>query len=77
VNLEVVPIRRFEDLIPTLVRGEGDVGTGLLITEDRKKIVAFSDEVMADRLLVVSRRPKRRVETLVSLRATSATTLSR
>lgn len=69
VRLEVVPIRRFEDLIPTLVRGEGDVGTGLLVTGERQKVIAFSDEVMADRLLVVSRRPRPRVETLGALRA--------
>lgn len=69
VRLEVVPIRRFEDLIPTLVRGEADVGTGLLVTEERKKIIAFSEAVMADRLLVVSRRPKPRLNALEALRA--------
>lgn len=69
VRLEVVPIRRFEDLIPRLVRGEGDVGAGLLVTEERKKIIDFSEEVMPDRLLAVSRWPKPRVETLGGLRA--------
>jgi ABC-type amino acid transport substrate-binding protein len=69
LRLEVVPIKRFEDLIPTLVRGEGDVGAGLLVTEERKRNLAFTEEVMADRLLVVSRRPRPKVEALASLRA--------
>jgi polar amino acid transport system substrate-binding protein len=69
VRLEVIPIKQFEDLIPTLVRGEADVGTGLLVTEERKKIIDFSEEVMVDRLLVVSRRPSPKVEDLGALRA--------
>lgn len=69
VRLEVVPIKHFEDLIPTLVRGDADVGTGLLVTEERKKVIDFSEEVMADRLLVVSRRPKPKVEAVGALRA--------
>jgi polar amino acid transport system substrate-binding protein len=69
IRLEVVPIKRFEDLIPTLVRGQADVGTGLLVTEARKKIIDFSDEVMIDRLVVVSRRPSPKLESLGTLRA--------
>jgi ABC-type amino acid transport substrate-binding protein len=69
VRLDVLPVERFEDLIPRLIRGEGDVGAGLLVTEERKKVIAFTDEVMADRLVVVSRRPKPKVEALGGLRA--------
>jgi ABC-type amino acid transport substrate-binding protein len=70
VRLEAIPIRRFEDLIPTLVRGDGDVGTGLLVTEERKKLIDFSDEVMVDRLVVVSRRPRPRVQDVAAFRGT-------
>lgn len=68
VRLEVIPIKRFEDLIPTLMRGEGDVGTGLRVTEERTKIIDFSEEVMADSLVVVSRRPMPKVAELAGLR---------
>lgn len=68
VRLEAVPVKQFEDLIPMLARGEGDVGAGLHVTEERRKVIDFSDEVMPDRLVVVSRRPKPRVEQLGDLR---------
>jgi ABC-type amino acid transport substrate-binding protein len=69
VRLDVVPIRQFEELIPTLIRGEGDVGAGLHVTEERRKSIDFSDEVMPDRLIVVSRRPKPKVDDLSGFRA--------
>ena len=68
VRLEAVPIKQFEDLIPMLIRGEADVGAGLHVTEERRKVIDFSDEVMPDRLVVVSRRPKPKVEELEDLR---------
>jgi ABC-type amino acid transport substrate-binding protein len=69
VRLEVMPVQRFEHLIPMLIRGEGDVGAGLRVTQERRRVIAFTDEVMADRLLVVSRRPRPKVEALGGLRA--------
>ena len=68
VRLEAVPVKQFEDLIPMLIRGEGDVGAGLHVTEERRKAIDFSEEVMPDRLVVVSRRPKPKVEELGDLR---------
>lgn len=43
VALEVKALDRFEDLIPALLKGDGDViASSMTITEERKKVVSFS-----------------------------------
>ena len=40
---EIVPVSSFKDILPTLIRGEGDiVVANLTVTEERKKKMAFS-----------------------------------
>lgn len=58
LQLRAVPIARFDDIIPALLRGDGDVVTGIIDTEDRRQRVAFSVEVLPSRILVVTRAPK-------------------
>lgn len=57
VRLEVVPIVRFDDAIPALLQGQGDLVTGIIDTEARRKQVAFSVEILPSRLLLVTRAP--------------------
>jgi membrane-bound lytic murein transglycosylase F len=58
VKLEIVPIQGFDNIIPALLKGDGDVVCGILDTEARRRQVAFTVEILPSRLLAVSRRPK-------------------
>jgi ABC-type amino acid transport substrate-binding protein len=58
VELKVVRIARFDDIITALLRGDGDIITGIIDTEARRRQVAFSVEVLPARQLVVTRGPK-------------------
>jgi ABC-type amino acid transport substrate-binding protein len=71
LTLEVVPVGDFDAIIPMLLRGEGDLVTGIVDTQARRQKVAFTEEVFPVRHLVVARRPRAavtRVEDLRSLR---------
>jgi membrane-bound lytic murein transglycosylase F len=57
LKLEIVPVRDFDQIIPMLLRGEGDVITGIVNTEARRQRVAFTSEVLPVRHLAVTRRP--------------------
>jgi ABC-type amino acid transport substrate-binding protein len=69
LKLEVVPVRDFNQIIPMLLRGEGDVVTGIVNTESRRQKVAFTGEVFPVRHLAVTRRPKPAVARPGDLRA--------
>jgi ABC-type amino acid transport substrate-binding protein len=58
LELEVVPVRDFDQIIPMLLRGEGDVIAGIVDTPERREKVAFSTEMFPVRHLAVSRRPR-------------------
>jgi ABC-type amino acid transport substrate-binding protein len=68
LELAVVPVRDFHQMIPMLLRGEGDVITGIVDTVARRKAVAFSREVLPVRHLVVTRRPTPRVASVEDLK---------
>jgi len=57
LKLEVVPVRDLDQIIPMLLRGEGDVITGIVDSEARRRTVAFTTEVVPVRHLAVTRRP--------------------
>jgi ABC-type amino acid transport substrate-binding protein len=57
LKLEIVPVRDFDQIIPMLLRGEGEVITGIVNTEARRQKVAFTGEVLPVRHLAVTRRP--------------------
>src|SRR5262245_40060613 len=58
VRLEVVPVQGFENIIPALLKGAGDVICGSLGTESGRRQVAFTVEILPSRLLAVSWKPR-------------------
>jgi len=69
LKMEVVPVRDFDHIIPMLLRGEGDVISGIVNTPARRQRVAFSSEVLPVRHLAVTRRPGPRAPRVEDLRA--------
>ncbi len=69
LTLDVVKVADFEQIIPMLKRGEGDVITGIVDTEARRQKVAFTSEVFPVRHMAISRRPGAVVRTVDELRA--------
>ena len=69
LSLDVVRVKDFDQIIPMLQRGEGDVITGIVDTEARRQKVAFTSEVFPVRHMAISRRPGPVVRTLDDLRA--------
>jgi ABC-type amino acid transport substrate-binding protein len=57
LKLEVVKVADFEQIIPMLERGDGDMITGIVATAERRQKVAFTSEVFPVRHLAVTRRP--------------------
>jgi ABC-type amino acid transport substrate-binding protein len=69
LRLEVVPVPDFDQIIPMLLRGEGDLITGIVDTAARRQRVTFTDEVFPVRHLAVARRPGLAAKTPDDLRA--------
>jgi ABC-type amino acid transport substrate-binding protein len=69
LSLEVVQVRDFGAIVPMLLRGEGDVVTGIVDTPARRQKVAFTDEVFPVRHLVVTRAPRPAVARAAELRS--------
>ena len=69
MKLEVVTVDNIEARLQALNAKKGDVVAGTVATESRKKIVAFTSEVLPSRHLVVTRKPQPPIETLQALRA--------
>jgi membrane-bound lytic murein transglycosylase F len=67
--LDVVKVEDFDQIIPMLQRGDGDVITGIVDTQERRQRVAFTSEVFPVRHLAISRRPGPVVRTLDDLRS--------
>jgi ABC-type amino acid transport substrate-binding protein len=68
LTLEVVPVRDFDDMIPGLMQGDGDVIAGIVDTESRREQIAFSSEVFPLRHMAVTRQPRGRVANESALR---------
>jgi len=69
LTLDVVQVKDFDQIIPMLQRGEGDVITGIVDTEARRQKVAFTSEVFPVRHMAISRRPGPAVKQVDDLRA--------
>lgn len=69
LGFEAVALKRWEDAIPDLLKGRGDVIAGINDTEARRLRIAFTEELVPSRHLVVTRAPHRVVRTLEELRA--------
>ena len=57
LKVDVTTVARFDQIIPTLVRGDGDLIIGIIDTETRRKQIGFTAETLPARHLVVTRRP--------------------
>lgn len=66
---EVVPVEDLGRIIPMLLRGEGDVITGIVETASRRRDVAFTAEILPVRHLAVTRRPGPPVSRAADLRS--------
>lgn len=68
LRVEILPVDRFEDVIPTLLEGHGDLITGIINTAPRRERIAFTVETLPARHVAVSRKPSPPVNTLADLR---------
>jgi ABC-type amino acid transport substrate-binding protein len=68
LRLEIVPVTRWEDAIPMLREGKGDVLVGVNATRERRRLVDFTAELLPARNVVLTRRPKPPIESLEALR---------
>jgi ABC-type amino acid transport substrate-binding protein len=68
LKMEVLPVRAFDQIIPMLLRGQGDVISGIVDTPARRQKVAFSSELFPVRHLAVTRRPSPAVPRAEDLR---------
>jgi ABC-type amino acid transport substrate-binding protein len=69
IKLEVVPVAGWDNLVPALLQGRGDVIAGrFTITEARLKQIAFTSEVFPSRNVVLTRKPHPPVESLEALK---------
>jgi ABC-type amino acid transport substrate-binding protein len=69
LSMEVLSVRDFDQIIPMLLRGEGDVISGIVDTPTRRQRVAFTGELFPVRHLAVTRRPGPAVPRAEDLRA--------
>jgi membrane-bound lytic murein transglycosylase F len=69
IKLEVVPVEGWDNLIPALLQGRGDVIAGrFTVTDARLRQIAFTSEVFPSRNVVLTRKPHPRVETVEALK---------
>jgi polar amino acid transport system substrate-binding protein len=68
LKLEVVKVKAFNERIPALLRGEGDVVVGLVDTAERRKQIDFTSEVLPVRHVVVTAQPRKPPATLEDAR---------
>src|SRR5262245_16099241 len=69
LDLQVVQVRNWDQIIPMLVKGEGDLIVGIVDTEARRKRISFTKEIYPVRHVVVTRKPQAAVTTLEEFRA--------
>jgi ABC-type amino acid transport substrate-binding protein len=68
LRLEVVPVARFDQIIPNLNARLGDVILGIVDTEKRRGEVSFTEEVLPTRHVVVGVSSRPQVRSLEQLR---------
>ena len=69
LKLEVATASSYADRIPRLLKGEGDVIVAIFDTEDRRKLVSFSTEVMPTHNVAVTLKPAPVVADVAALKA--------
>jgi polar amino acid transport system substrate-binding protein len=59
LGLDEVLVASYDEVIPALVAGRGDVAAGgLTVTEERSRRVAFTVETFPSRMVIVTRKPR-------------------
>lgn len=69
LKLEIHAVERWEEAIPDLIKSRGDLIAGMNATEDRRRKIAFSAELVPSQHLVVTLKPRPVVATVAQLRA--------
>lgn len=69
LKIEAVAVERWEQAIPDLVQGKGDVIAGINDTEARRRLIDFTAALVPSQHLVVTRKPSRVIRSLEELRA--------
>jgi membrane-bound lytic murein transglycosylase F len=70
VELQIVSVPSWADLIPALLAGKGDlIGGGFMVSDTRRKQVDFTVETFPTRTVIVTRRPRQAVTTLERLKS--------
>jgi ABC-type amino acid transport substrate-binding protein len=64
LELRIVPVKNFDQIIPMLVKGEGDLIVGIVDTPARRQKITFTSETYPVRHMVVTRRPQAAVGTV-------------
>jgi membrane-bound lytic murein transglycosylase F len=76
LRLELVSVAGWDELIPALTRGRGDlIAGGFTSTEARRRQIAFTAETFPTRSVVVTRKPAPAVRSLEELKAARIGTL--
>lgn len=68
VELRIVPVRNFDQIIPMLLKGEGDLIVGIVDTPARRQRIQFTSETYPVRHMVVTRKPQAAVAAATDLR---------
>lgn len=58
LELRIVPVRNFDQIIPMLMKGEGDLIVGIVDTPARRQKIQFTSETYPVRHMVVTRKPQ-------------------
>jgi len=69
LKLEIVTVERIDDRLQALNGKKGDVVAGTVATDSRRKLVAFTSEVLPSRHVVINRKPADAITSLPALRA--------
>ncbi|HET7295131.1 MAG TPA: transporter substrate-binding domain-containing protein [Vicinamibacteria bacterium] len=69
LKLEAVAVERWDQAIPDLVQGKGDVIAGINDTEERRQLIDFTAALVPSQHLVVTRKPAQPIRSLEELRA--------
>lgn len=58
LEMRIVPVKNFDQIIPLLVKGDGDLIVGIVDTATRRQKIGFTSETYPVRHLVVTRKPQ-------------------
>jgi ABC-type amino acid transport substrate-binding protein len=69
LKLEFVPVPHWDQAIPDLLKGRGDVIAGINDTPARRQRIDFTTELVPSQHVVVTRKPRSPIRTVQELRA--------